>query len=1244
MSKNLKHHTGLFNMATGDSVSCGLLQSVFLITAWLLSTACSDVNSSPLSPTSSTTTLPPSPSPFTTNASVPSSSAVSPSNSTLTLPASVVTLSSSTATLSTTTATTVGPTSVRHPLPNTTCTVGILVPENLRYFRLGDNDTLWATLNSGLSVARAVLKETCAVEGRVRSTDCSLRSTLRAAFVTPLDSVHVVIGPPCAAAANIISIIGRPVVTWIPLFDSLDLEHDLEGQGQGRGEAGRLAISSFGRFESVAESVMRTLEHFHWTTIATVFSQENFCSGLHEVMAPLLDDSPVSARHLRFIPGNASSVDEVLSTVRNRFRILVSCCTHGVFLELLKAAGRLDMTSESYVIVHVSLSTWAEAEELFESRYSLSKSILLVGYFMLHTSSAAGGVAGAGGRMERSVGESGNGSVSADSKGHFLDYFYDAILVWAEAQKRAGSHRKPRFSNLTLTGRTGQLDLDAEGVRKRHSCLLHYQGGQLVEVADLSGGFKSLTDIDWPGGRVPSDTFQPSSGGTDSDQVIGGVLGTIFFLLLLLLAFFLFRRWRQDRLSQGRAWQVEDRDVKRRQTHVTLQNGNTQRRLMRMETRGTLGLGSICSLDRNQLFAPVGNYRGTAVAVRTIQCRSFRLTPDIITDLNILKELTHDNLNPFVGAHVEPGNTYVLFKYCAKGSLQDVLENEDITLDWMFKMSFAIDMARGMGYLHKSALRSHGNLKSSNCVIDSRWVLKITDFGAVTSCADEHDDMSHQALCNALLWSAPELLRLAVRPRKGSQKGDVFSFAIVLQEILFRVGPYGHDCTSPEEIVESVKKGGTVPFRPHVPPDPDVPAKALTLMTSCWDEAPEQRPEFSVIRKRLFELNGGKKVSMVDNMLSLMETYSSRLEQLVAERTAELAQEKAKTDRLLYQMLPPSVAEQLKCGKAVVPEFYEAVSIFFSDIVGFTSIASQSKPLEVVDLLNDLYTAFDDIIFRRDVYKVETIGDAYMCVSGCPRRNGRRHASEIAEMALDLVATVSSVKVRHRPQEALQLRVGLHTGPCAAGVVGVAMPRYCLFGDTVNMASRMESTGKALHIHISSDMKSALEDLDCGFITMERGMIQVKGKGAHKTFWLVGKEGYSKPLPDTFSKLRQTLEESNSRPPSPSNTSLTVGDGMYSALRKTSVTVSHVTVMSDSDDACSTFAPGNPVRSESGVDTGFPCPGWKQRAPNGATQTADVTNQNDDVFTRRDDAHGKNVTAGESVDRKHGAIPRIEIS
>ena len=115
--------------------------------------------------------------------------------------------------------------------------------------------------------------------------------------------------------------------------------------------------------------------------------------------------------------------------------------------------------------------------------------------------------------------------------------------------------------------------------------------------------------------------------------------------------------------------------------------------------------------------------------------------------------------------------------------------------------------------------------------------------------------------------------------------------------------------------------------------------------------------------------------------------------------------------------------------------------------------------IQVVTLLNDLYTCFDTAIEKFDAYKVETIGDAYMVASGVPVRNGNRHAGEIAMLALELLSEIRTFRIRHLADKQLQLRLGVHSGPVVAGVVGVKMPRYCLFGDTVNTASRMESSG-----------------------------------------------------------------------------------------------------------------------------------------------------------------------------------------
>lgn len=177
-------------------------------------------------------------------------------------------------------------------------------------------------------------------------------------------------------------------------------------------------------------------------------------------------------------------------------------------------------------------------------------------------------------------------------------------------------------------------------------------------------------------------------------------------------------------------------------------------------------------------------------------------------------------------------------------------------------------------------------------------------------------------------------------------------------------------------------------------------------------------------------------------------------------------------------------------GESVPPEQFDMVTIYFSDIVGFTTISAFSSPIEVVTLLNDLYTMFDETINEFDVYKVETIGDAYMVVSGLPLRNGNKHAGEIATMALNLLHNCGKFEIRHLPGIPLRLRIGLHSGACVTGVVGLKMPRYCLFGDTVNTASRMESTSQAYRIHVSESCADILKEIG-GYHLEYRGLVDL---------------------------------------------------------------------------------------------------------------------------------------------------------
>uniref|UniRef100_A0A1I8GYZ9 guanylate cyclase n=1 Tax=Macrostomum lignano TaxID=282301 RepID=A0A1I8GYZ9_9PLAT len=202
----------------------------------------------------------------------------------------------------------------------------------------------------------------------------------------------------------------------------------------------------------------------------------------------------------------------------------------------------------------------------------------------------------------------------------------------------------------------------------------------------------------------------------------------------------------------------------------------------------------------------------------------------------------------------------------------------------------------------------------------------------------------------------------------------------------------------------------------------------------------------------------------------------------LTESMKRLDEEKKKTDELLYQMIPKTVADRLRRGDSAVStcETFDEVTILFSDICGFTNICGAITPLDVVNMLNNMYSVFDKLTEQNCVYKVETVGDAYMIVSGAPVKT-EHHAALMSEMAQDMIKAIANCKDPSGINPHLMMRIGLHTGMVVAGVVGVKMPRYCLFGDTVNTANKMESSGQ--RIHISATTKTKLDSYEAYVIS-----------------------------------------------------------------------------------------------------------------------------------------------------------------
>jgi len=238
-----------------------------------------------------------------------------------------------------------------------------------------------------------------------------------------------------------------------------------------------------------------------------------------------------------------------------------------------------------------------------------------------------------------------------------------------------------------------------------------------------------------------------------------------------------------------------------------------------------------------------------------------------------------------------------------------------------------------------------------------------------------------------------------------------------------------------------------------------------------------------------------------------LQKLNEELEMRVEERTmalqetlAALQYQQEQSERLLLNILPEAIAHRLKHSSDIIADTFADVTVLFADIVGFTQLSSRISPSDLVNLLNEIFSAFDHLAEKHGLEKIKTIGDAYMVVGGLPTPRSD-HAEAIIEMALDMQETIAQFSCD--PGESMKLRIGINSGAVVAGVIGIKKFIYDLWGDTVNTASRMESHGLPGYIHVTSATYELLQDK---YIFENRGTIEVKGKGEMTTYFIKGRE------------------------------------------------------------------------------------------------------------------------------------------
>ncbi|XP_055340370.1 atrial natriuretic peptide receptor 1-like [Paramacrobiotus metropolitanus] len=901
-----------------------------------------------------------------------------------------------------------------------------------------------------------------------------------------------------------------------------------------------------GSFTNVVKAYMQLLLDYNWTNVFIVWETTSnpIFRGSSEVISKALRDRPQMQpvyRSMNAQNGTKEQLISLLEEFRRTSRVLLFFGHSNHLRKLLIAAYRLNMTTSEFVYIglqplfhsaSIGNFSWRFNDSLDPIAREAYKNVLLLGAEHLDNQTEVDQMDPIMREWRRQSFLKWNLTYVEPSP--YLRPAYASIVMLAQVLNETFSANSQfNFRNGTALA---DLFLNREFETKVMRAAIGEYGNILVNLSlrftdpetqelrivlqwdGVKQRYIKVANFSWPNGPPRN---RPICGYTGNDPVcassesksvvIGATMGALLALFSLIAGLMMIdtRMRKMKTALNDRTWVIDERDL------VAGNEANTTATLPHRESACysvMLTLKGKYKRKWHGMEVWTDALHASPIGSQAAHNLLYETNPTFQLTIREIKECAHPNINRLLGLYAARGIREHCFiravtTWSARGSIGDVIDSRR-ELDWIFCASFIQNLLNAVQFIHSSAISYHGSLSTRKCLLDQHFTLKLSGFGY--HAVAKHVEHPEQT------WNLPSPPTALSRPWskigtvETAQMDDMSSVGKIMLEILhwqhsddwldnsaYDMHPKG---VLSKETDTHIRRNTALETLPATVSIEDLANSCLNIDFTLRPSALSACMEVEEILGEMKDFSG----NVVDKILRRLGTYSEKLEAEVSAKTAQLIHEREKSERLLVQLLPRDLVENLRKGEHVMAEEYESTTVFFSDVMGFDEIVVKCMPIASLEILTHIFKTLDTAIAGFDVYKVETIGDHYMVASGLPVRNGQQHAREICLMAskmLELFRRSTTLRTL-----SLWLRGGLHSGTCAAGVVGLNRPRYCLFGDTVNVAARMCSSSESDKVQLSLVTSQILTENfpDVGF--QSRGMVFVKGRGEMQTFWLQQEE------------------------------------------------------------------------------------------------------------------------------------------